>query len=230
MKPYYDHDGIVVYHGDCRKILPRIEEELSVMVLDPPYGIKYRSNRKESNWNNASKWLGKPIKGDEDTQLRDEIIGWWDERGPAYVFGTWKMPRPAGTQFQLVYDKGGAAGMGNLSIPFKPSHEEIYCLGTGFVGKRDHGSVLQGRVQCTSRNGRQHPNEKDARTIRLLISKTNPGTVVDPCMGSGPTLVAAKQLGRRAIGIDVEEWCCEVAVTRLAQQVLNFESLSRTNI
>ena len=110
--------------------------------------------------------------------------------------------------------------MGDLSLPWKPSHEEIYVLGGPWDGRRDCGSVLQGRVQAMAKCGRRHPHEKDVATLRLLIDKCVAGVVLDPFMGSGTTLRAAKDLGRKAIGIEIEERYCEIAAKRLAQEVL----------
>lgn len=213
-EPYYDDGMVRIFHADCVVLLPLLDpSHFSVMVTDPPYGMAYQSN-----------WFGtlqRNVEGDEDTHLRDAAVAWWGDR-PALVFGTWRQPRPACTRAVLIYDKGGATGMGDLSIPWKPSHEEIYVLGREWAGSRDCGSVVQGRVQAMAKNGRVHPTQKDDRTIEGLLSKCIPGPVLDPFMGSGSTLVAAKRLGRRAVGIELDERYCEVAARRLAQGSLAF--------
>lgn len=209
--PYYDEGDVTIYHGDCRDILPHVAAD--VMVTDPPYGYSH-----ESNWD--SKWQGQQIAGDTDTSLRDAALAVWGSR-PAAVFGSWKRPRPRATRAVLVWDKGPASGMGDLAIPWKPNWEEIYILGTGFAGRRDSG-VLSGYTVVTwsGRGQRVHPNEKPVNLLRDLIGKCPAGVIVDPFMGSGTTLRAAKDLGRRAIGIEVEERYCEIAVQRLRQEVL----------
>jgi hypothetical protein len=164
-----------------------------VLITDPPYGIAYRSN-----WSGLASWQGASIEGDGDTAARDAVLSAWGDR-PALVFGSWRQPRPAGTRAVLIYDKGGATGMGDLSLPWKPSHEEVYVLGRRWSGTRDCGSVIQGRVQAMSSNGRHHPTEKDWRTLAGLIAKCRPGVIADPFAGSGSTLVAAKHEGRRAV-------------------------------
>lgn len=209
MKPYYEHDGITLFHGDCRDLLSEVSAE--VMVTDPPYGIDYRSGF-------ASATLARSIAGDKDSSLRDAVLAWWGDR-PALVFGSWRIPRPQGTRMVLIYDKGGALGMGDLSLPWKPSHEEIYVLGSGFSGRRD-SNIIQGRTQSTASKGRFHPHEKDHRALASLLLKCPPGTVIDPFCGSGSTLVAAKSLRRKAIGIEIDERHCEVAVRRLRQEVM----------
>ena len=213
MKPYYEHAGITIYHGDCRDVLPMLSpQDFAALVTDPPYGMSYASN-----WEGM---LPRSMAGDADTALRDAALVWWGNDRAALVFGTWKVPHPVGTRATLIYDKGGATGMGDLSIPWKPSHEEIYVLGSGFVGSRDCGSVLQGRIQFSAWRGRLHPTEKDWRTVRALLAKCPAGAVLDPFCGSGPTLRAAKDLGRKAIGIEIEERYCEIAAKRLSQEVL----------
>jgi hypothetical protein len=219
VSPYYEADGITIYHGDCREI-GAWDIAGGVMVTDPPYGYGHASN-----W--PGKFQGAAIANDASEALRDYVL----ERflGPAIVFGSVKCSTPAGTRAVLVWDKGPASGMGDLSIPWKPSFELIYVMGAGFAGSRDEG-VLKGHhvVTWSGRDGsRQHPNEKPLSLMRALLRKCPPlADVVDPFMGSGTTLRAAKDLGRRAIGIELEERYCEIAANRLAQGVLDFGGAS----
>jgi site-specific DNA-methyltransferase (adenine-specific) len=125
MVPYYQDQHATIYHGDCRELLPTIEAD--VLVTDPPYGMKLRSSR-------GGQFGDLKIAGDETTEIRDLVVAAFD--GPALVFGRWSIPKPAGTRMVLIWDKGGGPGMGDLSLPWKPSHEEIYVLGTGFTGHR----------------------------------------------------------------------------------------------
>jgi site-specific DNA-methyltransferase (adenine-specific) len=111
--------------------------------------------------------------------------------------------------------------MGDLSIPWKPSHQEIYVLGGGFQGDRTTDVLTYAPVQSSAWRGRVHPHEKPVDLMRDLIAKCPAGTVFDPFCGSGSTLRAAKDLGRRAIGIELEERYCEIAVKKLAQGVLD---------
>jgi DNA modification methylase len=217
-EPYYADDWVTIYHGDCRELLPelRLEGEAS-LVVDPPYGADYETNRPGRP--------GRPrrIAADGDVGVRSWLLTWWGHRGPngpALVFGTWKVNKPTGTRGVLIWDKGGALGMGDLSLPWKFDHEEIYVLGAPFAGKRDCGSVL--RHPPVQAVGREHPNEKPVGLMSMLLAKLPPVPVVDPCCGTGPTLVAAKARGRQAIGIELEERYCEVAAKRLAQGALDF--------
>jgi len=215
MTPYYDEDGVTIYHGDCRDVWPDAWHG-DVMVTDPPYGIAYVSNQYGA--------LPRSIVGDDDTSLRDWALEqWWYEDKtpmPALVFGTWKRPAPVATRQVLVWDTKGALGMGALDLPWKPAHQQIYVIGSGFEGRRDSDVLRFAPVQSMAYNGRVHPHQKPVELMRELIGKCPPGTILDPFMGSGTTLRAAKDLGRRAIGIEIEERYCEIAVQRLAQGVL----------
>lgn len=212
MRPYYDDAGIAIYHGDCREILPHIQAD--VLVTDPPYGMAYQSGWKESS----------KIANDDSTEHRDWVLDHWGTR-PAFVFGRWSVPRPAGARERLIWDKGDWPGMGDLSLPWGPSTEDVYVLGEGFVGKR-RGQILRDPKR-PSGDRALHPNEKPIGLMEMLIGACPPGVIVDPFCGSGSTLVAAKNLGRRAIGIELEERYCEIAARRLAQGVLFAGSTGR---
>lgn len=217
MQPYYEHNGITIYHGDCRDVLPNLSAD--ILVTDPPYGLAHSSNRTSALYGAVDAYYGDgSIANDQDTTLRDFVLQWAGTR-PALVFGSWKVQRPANVRALLIWDKGEASGMGDLSIPWKPSHEEIYVIGSGFQGRRTTG-VLRAYVPARISFGRLHPNEKPVSLMKMLLQKCPDGVVVDPFMGSGSTLRAAKDLGRRAIGIDLEERYCDLAARRLSQEVM----------
>ncbi len=209
-KPYYDSGGITIYHGHAMEILPELQAD--VMVTDPPFGIAYASGHDGV--------LPRSIAGDEDTSLRDSVLELWWKDKPAVVFGSWRRQRPRGTRALLVWDTKGALGMGALDLPWKPAHQEIYILGSGFAGKRGTDVLRFAPVQSMAANGRVHPHEKPVALLADLIGKCPPGVILDPFMGSGTTLRAAKDLGRRAIGIEIEERYCEIAANRMRQGVL----------
>lgn len=210
MKPYYEDEFVTLFHGDAREVLEWTSAD--VLVTDPPYGVDYNSGSRRDK-------LAASILNDKDTAVRDEILKIWGDR-PALVFGSWKIPRPEGTHTRLVWDTKGALGMGNLSIPWKPSDQEIYVLGAGpWTGKRSNNVLTFAPVQSTAKNGRLHPHQKPIPLMRELIGKTL-GTVADPCAGSGSTLVAAAEMGRRAVGAELDESYCERIALRLAEQPL----------
>lgn len=208
--PYYSADGITIYHADCRDI-DDWDVAGGILVTDPPYGFGYRSGMGGHQGDCE-------IANDNDTEVRDYVLARWQPR-PALVFGSWKVPHPAGTRMTLVWAKGDDQGMGDLSLPWKPNWEEIYVLGSGFVGARG-GGVLQHQGMVNLRP-RDHPTQKPISLMRDLLTKCPPlATVVDPFMGSGSTLAAARDMGREAIGCEVKEEYCEIAVRRLAQRSL----------
>lgn len=212
--PYYQDDLVTLYHGDCltdhREWL-----EADVLVTDPPYGINYQSGRRREA-------LAASIKGDEDTAVRDAAIEAWGDR-PALVFGTWRIPRPAGTHTRLIWDTKGALGMGDLSVPWKPADQEIYVLGKGFVGRRDNNILTCAPVQSTAKNGRLHPHEKPIALMARLLAKCPPGVVADPFAGSGSTLVAAHDARRAAVGVEADEKYCEIIASRLSNRTAAFD-------
>jgi DNA modification methylase len=215
VKPYYSDDKVTLFHGDCREITEWLEAD--ILVTDPPYGVSHASN-----W--VGPFQGSAIANDGDPSARDDALTLWSGR-PAVVFGSWKQPRPAGTRALLTWDKGPAAGMGDLALPWKPNTEEVYILGTGFTGSRD-SSVLRYSVVTWASKGRQHPNMKPTSLMSDLIQKCPPGVIADPFAGSGSTLVAAKALGRRSIGVELDEAYCEIAARRLAQGAFDFGEAS----
>jgi len=220
MKPYYSDDYVTLYHGDCLKVTEWLAAD--VLVTDPPYGVAYESNFNRDR-RNVKK--GTPIKNDSALDARDKALAVWGTR-PAIVFGRWDAPRPEGTRARLIWDKGNSVGMGDLTLPWGRSEEEIYVLGSGFVGRRSGNVIRQQMLMSGDRDRPDHPTPKPIPLMENLISKCPPGVVADPFAGSGSTLVAAKRLGRRAIGVELEEKYCEIAARRLSQDVLDLEGLT----
>lgn len=215
MKPYY-HDeraGITIHHGDCREILPTLGK-FCACISDPPYGVNHSSSH-------GASWANSNIQGDHSSELRDWAWNYFSEC-PRAMFGqSWKIAAPLGVRGCLAWDKGAAFGMGDLSFPWKPSWEEIYIAGNGWEGRRDEG-VLRGPVVVSwETKGRVHPHQKPVWIFSHLIAKLpNARRYIDPFLGSGPMLEAAKLAGVSAVGIDIEERYCEIAARRLQQEVL----------
>lgn len=205
--PFYTDELVQLWHGDYRDHLAWLEA--NVLFTDPPYGIAYKSGSRRDT-------LAASIAGDLDTSERDDALELWGDR-PALVFGTWRAPRPPGTHTRLIWDTKGALGMGDLSVPWKPSDQEIYVLGHGFKGRRSSNVIVCPPVQSMSRNGRQHPHEKPVALLAAddLMGKCPPGVLADPFAGSGSLGVAAKMMGRRAVLVEVDERYCEIAAKRL---------------
>lgn len=216
-EPYFDDGTVTLYLGDCLE-LAEVWTDADVLVTDPPYGVDYQSGSRREK-------LASSILNDKDTTVRDSVLALWGDK-PALVFGSWKIKRPEGTHTRLIWDTKGALGMGDLTIPWKPSDQEIYVLGRdGWTGSRDSNVLRFAPVQSMARNGRVHPHEKPLALLEALICKST-GVVADPTAGSGSALVAAQRLGRRAVGVELEEKYCEIAARRLSQQTLGIEVAS----
>lgn len=221
--PYYQDDTVTLYLGDCRDILPEIEGGVSVLVTDPPYGIAWTRAR-----NAARKSRAHPgILNDEDTTHRDEALAVFLPR-PAVVFGSLYAPFPAAVRQVLIWQKPNDAGVVGSTTGYRRDVEAVFLCGDWPLINARKSSVLR----CTtvpnigspsSPAGRTgHPHAKPVDLMAALLEACPPGVVCDPFTGSGSTLVAAKLLGRRAVGIELDEQYAEVAARRLAQDVLNF--------
>jgi site-specific DNA-methyltransferase (adenine-specific) len=110
--------------------------------------------------------------------------------------------------------------MGDLAFPWKPDFEEIYIFGEGWHGTRTSSVIF---INVRTDSGRLHPTEKPAGLMSKFVGKSPNGLIVDPFMGSGTTLVAAKGYHRQAVGIELNERYCEIAANRLRQRVLPLE-------
>ena len=206
MKPYYEDDLVTLWHGDCREVDAWLEAD--VLVTDPPYGIDYRSNRTKSEV------VARAIANDKDTTTRDAALDAWGTR-PRIVFGSPGIADIEGVR--LVWHKPGS-GMGDLSMPWKPDYEFMYARGAGFSGNRDT-SILTYPLRVF-RGDLTHPHQKPVELLEALLAKCPPGTIADPFSGSGATLRAAKNVGRRAIGVELEERYCEQIARLLGQDTL----------
>jgi site-specific DNA-methyltransferase (adenine-specific) len=197
MKPYYDEGGIVIYHGDCRDILPTLA--FDVVVTDPPY-------------------LGR-----EDLFAVDALGVLDDIDAPGFVF--WPCNQ------DLPKRRPDAVHVWHKSVPIHPCsttghaaghhYERILSYGLGSRCEVFHVAAVMPNFAACASELTEHPTQKPLALVRPLVLRTG-GTVLDPFMGSGTTLRAAKDLGKRAIGIEIEERYCEIAAKRLGQEVLDF--------
>ena len=215
--PYYDEGGVTIYLGDCTKIVPTISAD--VLVADPPYGMAYRSNRHgaPSSVKSAGGAYGKDwgvVAGDSKPFDPKFML---DLALPSVIWvANWfssKLPDSGGW---LVWDKkrGGTVSKdldaSDSELAWTNLRRTIKTFSYLWDGFRREGEIHQ----------HFHPTQKPLALMRWVIEMCPPGTVLDPYMGCGTTLVAAKALGRKAIGVEIEERYCEVAVQRLAQETL----------
>lgn len=228
MKPYYKDEYVTLYQGDCLEH-SELWSGADVLVTDPPYGIKWegtanyvrgvRGDRK--NQGNLN-----PIAGDHSVEVRDAVLDVWGNTKPQVVFGSWRAPRPARVEHRLIWHKKGQAP-GPANSAFMIQDEEIYIAGKGFVkSSPPMRSVIvtsEARSVEVARIG--HPTPKPVGLMELLIRRCPDGVIADPFAGSGSTLIAARNLGRRAIGFELEEKYCEIIANRLSQQAFDFSLL-----
>ena len=207
-----EHIGdATLYLGDCREVLPGLSG-VDIVIFDPPYGVSHASNYVQPT--STAPWLRSEIANDGSLEVRDMVLDL--HTGPWAAFASIRRPAPRGFRGCLVWDKGPASGMGDLSFPWKPSWELIFIGGPGWSGRRDEG-VLRHVVATHASLGRVHPNEKPVSLLLDLVCKAPRGTVCDPTMGAGSTGVAAVVDGRRFIGIEIEPRYFDIACRRIEQ-------------
>lgn len=223
--PYYADDMVTLYHGDCRE-LADLWTCADVLVTDPPYGRNWRQGNLKLSRSDAHPG----IANDESTAARDAALDAWGDR-PAIVFGDLMLPPPLGTKLVAIYWKNDLmSGSRGAIAGFRRDAEAIYLLHSWPSGLGGESSVIETKTMLSSANGIAkrygHPHAKPGDVLQRLIAKCPPGVIADPFAGSGSTLVAAKALGRRAIGVELDERYCEIAARRLAQDVLDFGEAS----
>lgn len=213
LNPYYEQDGCTIYHGDCREVLCSLAFSGAV-ISDPPYGLagEFGPIQRPGRYGRS----GARVSGDTDVAL----VEWLENfiaatKVPAILFGMWQRSPTLAPRRQLVWDKG-AFGLSGTDLPWINSHEIAWVFGEGWIGTK-RGTVWRSARVLDA----QHPTEKPIDVMLWLVNCAPPEwEIVDPCCGSGTTLRAAKDLGRRAVGIELEERYCEIAARRLDQTVL----------
>lgn len=208
MKPYYEDAHVRLYHGDCREVLPALDPSVDAVFADPPYGAA------KAEWDDAlpDGWLGllpavAPVAaitpGQRNLLAMPDAIG--DLR---YRWTLAAVIKNATVR--------GDLGFGNW----------IPCLlyardGVSLYGPRQDTKSFSIRGQMPD-----HPSPKPLAVMSWMVGCLPGTSVLDPFAGSGTTLVAAKAIGRTAVGIEINERYCEVAAQRLSQEVLPFGEAS----
>lgn len=207
MTPYYEQDGITIHHGDAREVFP--VSDVDVILTDPPYGtgqkIAYDVYRDYMpQWTDIMTWLlsiGKPTAFTmSHTRLRDlpswpQWVGCWDKVFTGGIVHVGCSPTWEPICFYGLPSKTRGVRRWDDVFRFTPA---------GFPFNRPHDA-----------DG--HPCPKPVDLYVALINVMPDGVIGDPMMGSGTTLVAAKLIGRKAVGCDLSERYCEIAAKRLAQ-------------
>ena len=214
MTPYYEHGGITIYHGDCREVLPLVSAD--VLLSDPPYGIGLDTKaRYHRNTDHA------PIVGDDAPFDPSHLLAL---NRPSVLWGgnhyCNHLPPTSGwlAWIKVIFD----GSFGTRSMDKKQAEMEL--AWSNCISRPKSLRHLWDGVFRDSESGtRFHPAQKPVALMEWCLSLMPGGVVLDPYVGSGPVLVAAKRLNRRAIGIEIEERYCEIAAKRLEQEVLPLE-------
>ncbi len=243
-EPYYEDDFATIYHGDCLEVLRSLpSSSVDVVLTDPPYCsggyMEAQKNTKAQGLRGATvaaegfEWFADNMGTAGLTWLLREVMVQVrrllaPNRG-AFVFTDWRMVTtlaPAiesvGLRFrnQLMWDKGNAG----LGVGFKPAYEVVmeFSKGSTTYAAKNGQNVL--RFPRVPSGEKEHGAAKPLALLSEVLRMVDVGqsVVLDPFLGSGSTLVAAKARGLPCVGIEVEERYCEIAAKRLAQEVLDF--------
>ena len=229
MTPYYTEPGITIYHGDCLEVMPELDP-VDLVLTDPPYGIGDRPitgkhapgskgdllRRKKhlpvdsvNTWHPPSQWDKELIL----PPLNAHIIAW---------FGHWRKREQVAAHYppircEIIWMKDMPVG---FPCPLAMQDERIWIFSDKGISPRKYETSIWQEPVIPTWAHKSHKNEKPIALIRRLLGWLPGDTILDPFMGSGTTLRAAKDLGRKAIGIEIEEKYCEIAVKRLSQEIL----------
>ena len=219
ISPYYADELVTLYCGRCEDITEWLAAD--VLVTDPPYG---RGWGQHGDYNSGVTHKG--IAGDDSLNARDNALAAWGGR-PAVMFGDLLLPAPENAKQVLIYAKPPGSGVLGCVGGFRRDAEAIYLIGKWPQPAAARSGILRtgtaniGGASSTARRY-GHPHAKPVDVMETLISACPPGVIADPFVGCGSTLVAARNLGRSAIGVELEERYCERAARRLSQMALSF--------
>jgi DNA modification methylase len=201
LKPYYQHGGVTIYHGSAEDVLPELPA-YDTICTDPPYGLGEKWSGGKKKWplhHGQMDWDAATIENLPELILprAKQVIIWGGHLYPLPPLRGW-----------LIWDK--------IVREFTSGHCEMAWSNLDQPVKAfsySHGALAT--------EGKYHPTQKPLPLMEWCLSFTS-GTVCDPFMGAGTTLLAAKNNGRDAVGIDRSEAYCEIAANRLRQEVFSF--------
>lgn len=214
MKPYYEEDGIVIYHGDCREILPQLEP-VDLVLTDPPYNCgkdygSYKDNLSDSDYVD---FMSNVASQSRRLAMNQAWVA------PRYKMLMWLNIFP---EAHIVVVRRGASG------PFRGGWSDQFetVLTTGrpneCISDLWDDIRLKGEGYFFREETYNHPGYTPYKIMLRCARVLSKESVIDPFCGTGTTLRAAKDLGRKAIGIEIEEKYCEIAAKRLQQEVFKF--------
>lgn len=223
MRPYYADDAVTLYHGDARDIVPSLD---GVVITDPPYNVGYHyrrggDNRPDAEYDDLLRLcLRVPsvvVAYPEITYRVAALLGAIPKRCAAWVY-------PANTprQFRQV------AWFGIDGFPDRVRQEYRNPTDKRIAERIVRGEQARGydwreipQVKNVSAEKTAHPCQNPVAVMSWIVEATDADLIIDPFNGSGTTLVAAKKLGRKAVGIEMDEQYCEITARRLSQGVLD---------
>jgi site-specific DNA-methyltransferase (adenine-specific) len=235
MTPYYSDDAVTIYHGDCREILPGISG-VGQVLTSPPYNLNGDGNNSAGTY---FRRLATGYASHSDDMPREEYVEWqkqvvrlcWDTLAVDGAIYYNHKPRVGGDRVRLplelipldlpirqiiTWDRG--SGFNRQRTYYCPSYEWVILVAKPAFRTNTRSEFDVWRVSLDPPS--EHPAPFPLSLATLAIRTTDAQVVLDPFMGSGTTLRAAKDLGRKAIGIEIEERYCEIAAKRMAQEVL----------
>jgi site-specific DNA-methyltransferase (adenine-specific) len=228
MKPYYQEKGITIYHGDCREVLPQLEHRsVDLVATDPPYGIGFKYDGEYTDTvAGYADWLRPVLMMSQSCLKLTGAMAVFQSAKWACKWSEW-FP----WEWRLIALPKKFVQMNTAAITWATDYVLYWTMPEHPVGHQDWQPEpardwFVSTDCCVPRSGfeRGHPCPRPPDMMEYLVSIAAPpgSLLLDPFMGSGTTLRAAKDLGRRAIGIEIEEKYCEIAAKRLAQEVLEF--------
>ena len=240
-EPYYQDDHVTIYHGDALQVLARLPDaSVDLLLTDPPYssGGMMRGDRMartKDKYHNGSQHEFSGDNRDQHAHAYWEALWITESRrlmGPSQIVGIftdWRQLTATVDAIQaggliyrgvVVWDKGPSA----KHFPGRfAAQSEFVVWGTNGPRGSQFDFALRGvfQIKAPGGDGRVHMTQKPVELLHELVRVApSDGVILDPFMGSGTTLRAAKDLGRKAIGIELEERYCEIAAKRCAQEVL----------
>jgi len=236
LKPYFQDKDVTIYHADCRDILPELPK-VDLVLTDPPYGEgqAFWDNEKPQSeiwdslylslkeggvlyyhgfWGHAD-WVLTNAKRVGFTPLSRLV--WWFKTGRPETYSYREDTE------EIWYFSKGIPNTFNSNSFLEPYEDDTNYSRYGRNGKHPGTVLIASRIKENYPENVGHPTQKPLVIIERLvgISSNVDDLILDPFMGSGTTLRAAKNLGRKAIGIEIEEKYCEIAAKRMSQTVMD---------
>lgn len=219
MSPYYEHAGITIYHADCREVLPHVTAD--ALVTDPPYGV---------NLGAASGAGGNHgLLRNRYASYEDTLENFVSLIVPALCAAIDSTKRALVWTGPHIHEQRKPDAIGGVYCPASAARhgwgfkQFLPVLLYGTAPNLHLGASTPTAIRSQDRtDANGHPCPKPLSWMKWSVSLASlpTETVLDPFMGSGTTLRAAKDLGRKAIGIEIEERYCEIAAKRMAQETL----------